>query len=390
MATSRDAASIVAGGEIGLAEDPRRSELQKILEEKKNSKVAADTQNTDRAKLRGLNRELYNLVGERTPLAEASGYSQRKAELVKRAAVSKWTCAKFHNGARKDQLMLSHWVKESEIQTEYAFSKFDKPSRVPIYSRDEYLRFLSDDDWTEDETQLLFELCRQFDLRFVVVHDRFVGSSLSPKKERSVENLKNRYYDVWTNIAKSRGKQPHSVDVTYRYDVEHEERRKKQLVGLSKRTYAQMHEEDLLISELKKIKQHNRECDNAIKVVTKTIIEDVSRKRKSSIESNKRSDKDRSATTTIKQNITNRPPPPITTYLRSTLVHRQLAVRPPKLSQIVAMKCEERGIPEFPMPTHAVDMAYENLRKTLLEHVQLQVALDQKRTEITQVGSSKK
>ncbi|KVH95939.1 glucose-6-phosphate dehydrogenase [Cynara cardunculus var. scolymus] len=43
--------------------------------------------------------------------------------------------------------------------------------------------------WTKEETDQLFDLCERFDLRFVVIADRF---SLS----RSVEELKNCYYSV--------------------------------------------------------------------------------------------------------------------------------------------------------------------------------------------------
>ena len=41
--------------------------------------------------------------------------------------------------------------------------------------------------WTKKETDQLFELCKQFDLRFIVIADRFSSS-------RTVEELKNRYY----------------------------------------------------------------------------------------------------------------------------------------------------------------------------------------------------
>lgn len=41
--------------------------------------------------------------------------------------------------------------------------------------------------WTKEETDQLFDLCERFDLRFVVIADRFPTS-------RSVEELKNRYY----------------------------------------------------------------------------------------------------------------------------------------------------------------------------------------------------
>lgn len=41
--------------------------------------------------------------------------------------------------------------------------------------------------WTKEETDQLFDLCQQFDLRFVVIADRFPSS-------RTVEELKDRYY----------------------------------------------------------------------------------------------------------------------------------------------------------------------------------------------------
>lgn len=41
--------------------------------------------------------------------------------------------------------------------------------------------------WTKEETNQLFDLCERFDLRFIVIADRFPSS-------RSVEELKSRYY----------------------------------------------------------------------------------------------------------------------------------------------------------------------------------------------------
>lgn len=42
--------------------------------------------------------------------------------------------------------------------------------------------------WTKEETDQLFDLCKQFDLRFIVIADRFPSS-------RTVEELKDRYYN---------------------------------------------------------------------------------------------------------------------------------------------------------------------------------------------------
>lgn len=44
---------------------------------------------------------------------------------------------------------------------------------MPVYSEQEYQVHLHDDGWTKAETDHLFDLCKRFDLRFVVVHDRY-------------------------------------------------------------------------------------------------------------------------------------------------------------------------------------------------------------------------
>ena len=41
--------------------------------------------------------------------------------------------------------------------------------------------------WSKEETDQLFDLCEQFDLRFIVIADRF-------NPPRSIEELKSRYY----------------------------------------------------------------------------------------------------------------------------------------------------------------------------------------------------
>lgn len=45
--------------------------------------------------------------------------------------------------------------------------------QVPVYSEQEYQLYLHDDAWTKAETDHLFDLSRRFDLRFVVIHDRY-------------------------------------------------------------------------------------------------------------------------------------------------------------------------------------------------------------------------
>ena len=67
--------------------------------------------------------------------------------------------------------------------------------QVPVftYTDNEYQQYLQLDSWKRDETDHLFDLCRQFDLRFHVINDRW-DSTRFPA--RSVEDLKERYYDI--------------------------------------------------------------------------------------------------------------------------------------------------------------------------------------------------
>lgn len=70
---------------------------------------------------------------------------------------------------------------------------------VPVYSDLEYQQHLHDEGWTRQETDHLFDLCKRFDIRFIVVHDRWDKQRY---RQRSVEDLKERYYSVCNTLTK--------------------------------------------------------------------------------------------------------------------------------------------------------------------------------------------
>lgn len=51
--------------------------------------------------------------------------------------------------------------------------------------------YLHDDAWTKAETDHLFDLARRFDLRFVVIHDRYDHQQfkVSPRGQGAASNL---------------------------------------------------------------------------------------------------------------------------------------------------------------------------------------------------------
>jgi DNA methyltransferase 1-associated protein 1 len=55
------------------------------------------------------------------------------------------------------------------------------------YSQYEYDQHLEDSSWTPHETAYLFNLLREFDLRFIVVADRYAYAGGDLVRHRSVE-----------------------------------------------------------------------------------------------------------------------------------------------------------------------------------------------------------
>lgn len=121
-------------------------------------------------------------------------------------------------------MQLGHWVKTTDDpdagvyrrinatqilklrHTEYSFTKYNVQSQSYIYSQEEYTRFLEgksifdipapltffvDKDWTKDETDILFNVVREYDTRWYVVHDRYEPPPDGPT--RSLEVKHNRF-----------------------------------------------------------------------------------------------------------------------------------------------------------------------------------------------------
>jgi len=108
-------------------------------------------------------------------------------------------------------------------------------------------------------------ICR-FDLRFIVMADRWNRQQHGTK---TVEELKERYYEVVALLAKAKNQT--SEKKVFVYDVEHERRRKEQLEKLFKRTTQQVEEENMLINEMKKIEARKKERERKTQDLQKLI-----------------------------------------------------------------------------------------------------------------------
>lgn len=250
-------------------------------------------------KVDGISRELYALLGDNTPSLTftqgggigSAGEGQESGRFMPKfkkrpQKTQRWTFAPFRNPARQDSLTLRHWLPEIEqeqieqqyrekkeqgkmgnfelasgdtddVPRIYRFSDQNTDSGVYRYSNDEYHQHLRDEDWTKEETDYLMDLCSAYDLRFVVITDRYEW----PGKERSMEDLKARYYAICRRLIRSRISTDdmdarQQLVSTYSFDRAREVERKKHVARLFSRTPQQLAEEEALYVEARRLEQN--------------------------------------------------------------------------------------------------------------------------------------
>lgn len=250
-----------------------------------------------RRKPEGMHRELFALLNTSdsdAPLlptdfaisSQTACYKQVRADLgIKKPR--NWIWTPFLNPARKDHLQLCHWRRitdPNEQPKEYQFAKLNVriDTHIPKYDDREYNQFLICDQWTKEETDYLMEMCTRFDLRFGVIHDRWDRKRFPV--ERTIEDLKERYYFAYNQLAKARAfvEPPKFKE----YDAQHERKRKQQLSNLYNRTKEQIEEETYLINEMKRIETKKRDREKKTQDLQK-IMDAASR---SAPEHNRRSE----------------------------------------------------------------------------------------------------
>lgn len=120
-----------------------------------------------------------------------------------------WTWAPFASSSRTDGAMFRHWVRANVEYTDYPYAKFDIHLDPVVYSDEDYAKYLSSDSWTKSETDKLMDLARKYELRWAVIHDRWLDHYSSQERggeiaTRKVEDLQERYYSVAAILAQKR------------------------------------------------------------------------------------------------------------------------------------------------------------------------------------------
>ncbi|KAG8218672.1 hypothetical protein J3R82DRAFT_4338 [Butyriboletus roseoflavus] len=224
----------------------------------------------------GISRELYSLIGPSAPSLAAHLAKPRLKQKPSFGAggTVKWEHRPFRNTAREDALQLSHWVKLVDPDREYPFAKYNVQPKPYNYSQDEYTRLLDDNEWTKEETDYLFKIVQEYDLRWYVIHDRY---DYPDGPVRAIEDLKDRYYSVCRKLIRNR---PWAGDESaksqllnsYQFDKEREKMRKNYIASLEDRTSEEIAEEEALFIELKRLDQNERKFRKERDELLRTLL----------------------------------------------------------------------------------------------------------------------
>ncbi|KAL8746217.1 MAG: hypothetical protein Q9190_001736 [Brigantiaea leucoxantha] len=247
----------------------------------------------------GLEREIQSLHGDRPPPLPIIPVTKYKERPKRSDRARPWDVRAFGNRARSDGLILHHWVqRKSEGNTaafpntpadsnaaseeqddriekpelESVFAKFNIRVDRPTYTEDQYSDKLRSDDWSKEETDYLMNLVFEFDLRWILIADRYDYKPLGAQedtdsmaidnapKNRSMEDLKARYYHVAATVmaltnplTSMSASEFETHEKMTKFDPEQEKRRKIYAESLLLRSSGEIQEEEMLLAELKRI-----------------------------------------------------------------------------------------------------------------------------------------
>jgi len=264
-----------------------------------------------RPNLKGLAREVQSLGGD-NPIVIAPEVTFKKRRFANKKPAAPWELRPFKNSARADRtLILRHWRRkkpealtanpvttnpdgdemmengvdsgpaEPEME-DSAFAKFNVNVKVPQYNDDQYRINLQNPDWTKEETDYLMELVQEYDLRWPIIWDRYdyVPPALNGEtgadgdeskaiipapKDRSMEDLKARYYEVASKMMLVQTTEAYMTDqertlfhVMSKFDPAAEATRKQFAAAFLGRPKEEAKEEESLLLEVRRIVARNK------------------------------------------------------------------------------------------------------------------------------------
>ena len=221
---------------------------QKDLEKKQKDYMKKQT---------GMKRELIKLIGGVPSIVERTNKSSKKS--------SNWVWSPFTNPARKDNLQLVHWQRAEDVNKDYDFAKLNQNIDIVEFTEEEYNKLIKPNDrnWNYEQTRYLWDLIKRYELRFIVIMDRFDEEKYG---ERTVESLKDRYYSVARTLLENRKMFDHPI-IKSGYNYEQEMKRRTYLEKTMNKSFAELRKENELLEmaeNLNKKMEKNEKYENAI------------------------------------------------------------------------------------------------------------------------------
>ncbi|ETL79179.1 hypothetical protein F442_20794 [Phytophthora nicotianae P10297] len=376
-------------------------------------------------KLTGMQREVLELLesSHRASHALYQGFGKtslkQKWQERKKSPAVKWIRKSFRNPARaalagengEEGLTLTHWGKAHLEQPDYVFARFNVKSEVTSYTDKEYEAALAHHQdpmmkWSKEEMDLLMKLCQRFDLRWVVISDKYNSNPIAKGAPRSVEDIKYCYYEVTRLLAEYRDKKelekkvsaatpaasastpvsPAATGVTtpvatitetastsstpipatptsstsehYKFNIAYEKQRKRQLDLAFSRTVEEENEIRRLNDELRGVEQQLKKVAVRADLKKKKELADVPYE--------------------IKRTL------PTGVILRSSLLAlpQQKHALSAKLLKKLQLLLDEMGVPARPMPTKPVCETFDKLRQDAVGLLSLRKHLKSKQNEV--------
>ena len=240
-------------------------------------------------KLFGMSREVQALMGDSVPpiaIVETPKYKSKPTLAMRLQRARHWEERGFTPAARSDGLVLKHYkraipgpvrpVTDTDMpdavtfEDDFPMEKWDISIRVPEYTDEQYEKHFAAEDWSKTETDYLMRLASDFDLRWIVIADRYDEREISRPgleyNERSMEQLKSRYYQI--AAADLELKTPKSnmnpqefalYEKMRTFDAKTESSRKSMAEKLFERTKDEAEEERTLLEELSRITKNEEE-----------------------------------------------------------------------------------------------------------------------------------
>ena len=189
---------------------------------------------------------------------------------------------------------------EYQYEDEFPSEKWDVQVQIPTYTDEQYETLLKSDDWTKAETDYLMDLCRDYDLRWILIADRYEpldipnqdaliaaavenddamvldsGADGQPQlpptstlqyPSRNMEVLKSRYYTIAAKLFELRVPPSNMTQDEFsllekmrNFDAKTESTRKALVEKMFERTKDEADEEKILLDELSRITKHEDE-----------------------------------------------------------------------------------------------------------------------------------